>query len=254
MNRDGSRAGGTAQQAYFMDAIQPVGTIVEIRPNAPWQVATLEVDNPSGRWLYVQPLGDYIAPYTIGVKRELRPTTIDIKIEFAEPPAGGGVNVDDGTQIAITLHDTWIGEDTGLTYKIATDTDKIIQAIRSQRRGWGDLALTEDIHIQGVAGSTILADTGTDVYVSYATVSTDLTIWVGGGLQGILAFSLQFANPSQPPIRAMLAYPDQLMTEFLFPPRFYGSGDLVSSVDDGGVPTPIQNQWTIDVWYREVIP
>lgn len=247
-----NRAPRGDQWTRYLDAVKPVGTQLELRPQASWQIATIEVDNPSGRWIYIEPLSIYIPPYTIGLKKEFHPTTVSVSWTYADPPAGGGINVDDGTQIVVTLHSDYLGEDNGLTYKIATDTDKIVTAIRTLREGWGDLALDEDIHIAGTAGGVILPDTGGLVAVSYATVRQRGAFWIGGGLQGFMLFTLSFDGGPGPDVSTSLAYPDETIGRFPFPPRFQGTGDLRCDIDDGGYPSPIQNQWKVDVWYREV--
>lgn len=132
-------------QQTFYPSVADVGTKFQLRPQGPWQIATVEIDNPTGRWVYIEPLSLYVPPYTIGWKKESRPWTVSLECTWAEAPAGGGVNVDDGTQLIVTLHSTYLGEDNGLTYKIATDTDKIVTAIENLREGWGTAVLQDGL-------------------------------------------------------------------------------------------------------------
>jgi hypothetical protein len=244
--------GGTvrgAQQPFYL-GIEPVGTQKEIRPQASWEIATIQVDNPTGRWLYVEPLSDYIAPYTIGVKRELRPRTASVMLTYADAPAGGSANLDVGEVIVVTIYDQWLGEDSGLTYKIATDTDKIVTAIRSLRDGWGDLALEEDIHAIASIGDgdvEILPDIGQLYAVSYIVITNDVVHWNGVIGSALFTFYYDGPNPS-PPINVMVNFPDDRTTRVPFPPRFVGDGAL-HCVGQLEIPTGAVS-FQADVWYR----
>lgn len=79
---------------------------------APWQIAGITVDNPSGSWLLIPNIGN-IPPYTMGWATSPVPTVMVIDVLFSESPSGSPSTLT-GQPITVTISDDPVGESNGL--------------------------------------------------------------------------------------------------------------------------------------------
>jgi hypothetical protein len=73
----------------------------------------VEVDNPSGGWLYIVELKDYVPPYTLAWARTLEYTGTSLNVNYGISPAGQ-VSTTQGDPYTVTLYDEPITDSAGV--------------------------------------------------------------------------------------------------------------------------------------------
>lgn len=71
----------------------------------PTQVAGVRVDNPSGSWLRLAQVVDYVPPYTLGWSRTIIPAVLSLDILWTDSPSGTPSALT-GLAATVTLYDT----------------------------------------------------------------------------------------------------------------------------------------------------
>lgn len=82
--------------------------------NPGFQIAGIEVNNPSGSWLLLSGINQYIPPYRAGWKFSLSPAQAAIDLSFVDSPSGS-LSVLAGPDVVVTLYDEQIGTSEGVT-------------------------------------------------------------------------------------------------------------------------------------------
>lgn len=82
----------------------PVGENIESWAEN-WQIASVRVDNPSGAWLQILPLNEYVPPYTNGWIRSFIPSTLNITIRSAISSPSGSLSQFVGNPATVTIYD-----------------------------------------------------------------------------------------------------------------------------------------------------
>lgn len=115
----------------------------------------VEIDNPSGSWLYVPAFETFIAPYTLGWSTSLPHDASSIDILAQDGPAGQ-ISTAQGSPIVVYLTDTSIGSNSGSPDPgagfIAGFTPTLVASITQQVPTFAGLATTI---VPGVAGRRI---------------------------------------------------------------------------------------------------
>lgn len=74
-------------------------------PAGPKQIAGVTVDNPSGSWLRISPVEDYVPPYTMGWARTLSPASLSVNVRWTDSPSGTPSS-QIGYPAIVTVYDT----------------------------------------------------------------------------------------------------------------------------------------------------
>lgn len=81
----------------------PVGTDIVDTSGYTWQIAGIEIDNPSGSWLRITGIDQYVPPYTIGWAFPISPSQMSISILFVDSPSGTPSQLS-GSPVTVRLH------------------------------------------------------------------------------------------------------------------------------------------------------
>lgn len=76
------------------------------------QIASVEIDNPTGSWVQIQEDGTFVPPYTLGFGHNLDPTQHSVNIVFVNGPSGQ-VSTQTGDNLVATIRDTPTSEAPG---------------------------------------------------------------------------------------------------------------------------------------------
>lgn len=79
-----------------------------------WQIRSIRVDNPSGYWLLVYPLGEYVPPFTSGWSRVFSPSTLTVTIRSSIKSPSGSLSQAVGTDATVTIYDEEIAPSEGI--------------------------------------------------------------------------------------------------------------------------------------------
>lgn len=70
------------------ELVTPVGTDLVDITGATWQIAGIVIDNPSGSWLQVSGINQYVPPYVLGWSYPVAPTQASLSVRFVDSPSG----------------------------------------------------------------------------------------------------------------------------------------------------------------------
>lgn len=90
----------------------PVGTDLIAAALSGTDIAGIRVDNPSGSWLRVTGIEQYVPPYTAGWTTPVVPNAASISVLFAASPSGTP-SAEVGEPVTVTLYDISIGSSPG---------------------------------------------------------------------------------------------------------------------------------------------
>lgn len=76
------------------------------------QIGGMQVDNPSGSWLHVEVVDQYVPPFTLGWQLILLPTQLAVTIRFTNSPSGTPSKLT-GSPVVVTLSDMPLGQSQG---------------------------------------------------------------------------------------------------------------------------------------------
>lgn len=85
--------------------LTPVGVDLIGIVGPTWQIAGIRVDNPTGSWLTIDNLGEFVPPYTIGWATTCVPTRLRVNVRFTNSPSGQ-VSDPRGPAVRVVLQDT----------------------------------------------------------------------------------------------------------------------------------------------------
>lgn len=77
-----------------------------------FQIGGIIVDNPTGSWLYIPNIREYVQPYTQGWQRPISPTTATITVRFADSPSGSQSTLV-GKPVTVTVSDEPVAASNG---------------------------------------------------------------------------------------------------------------------------------------------
>jgi hypothetical protein len=92
----------------------PVGTNLDGITGIGWHIAGIQIDNPSGSWLFVTAIDQYVPPYRVGWKYPVSPQASSLSVRFVDSPSGS-VSELVGDPITVTVYDVPIPTDHGNT-------------------------------------------------------------------------------------------------------------------------------------------
>ena len=92
----------------------PVGTDLNHIAGQSWQIGGIRVDNPTGSWLLVDSINQFIPPYTNGWQADFIPAASSLSIKFVDSPSGS-VSTLVGDPLTVTLYDTPVGASQGFS-------------------------------------------------------------------------------------------------------------------------------------------
>ena len=90
----------------------PVGTDVVSAAIQAGQIEGIRIDNPSGSWLLVSGIDQYVPPYRSGWQYPVSPSQSSISVRFVDSPSGS-LSVQVGGAVTIYLYDDAIAFDAG---------------------------------------------------------------------------------------------------------------------------------------------
>lgn len=85
----------------------PVGTDLIDAVGNGWQIGGIQINNPSGSWLRVSGIEQYVPPYTLGWTFPITPTQASISVRFVDSPSGTPSELV-GNPVTVTLFDTTV--------------------------------------------------------------------------------------------------------------------------------------------------
>jgi hypothetical protein len=136
--------------------VQAVNTLQLITEQ--YRINGVQVDNPSGSWLYLPECYSYIPPQTLGWATNLA-SVKSLRVQFVNAPSGGAASVATGGPIVVTTYSQSLSPNIGTNYTVATQQDlaNLIAALNRNTGGmnvpaWGSTV----VH----AGSVTLHQTG----------------------------------------------------------------------------------------------
>jgi hypothetical protein len=77
-----------------------------------WEVAGINIDNPSGSWLLVKGIEQYVPPYTNGWQYPLIPQQASVTVRFVDSPSGSQSSLI-GDPPVVTLYNEPVGPSQG---------------------------------------------------------------------------------------------------------------------------------------------
>jgi hypothetical protein len=90
----------------------PVGTDLNGITGIGWQIAGIRIDNPSGSWLLVSGIDQYVPPYRLGWEYPVTPQASSLDVRFTDSPSGSE-SVNEGDPITVTVYDSSIPPNQG---------------------------------------------------------------------------------------------------------------------------------------------
>jgi len=113
-----------ATRTYLTDA----GTDLESITLVAGHIAGIVIDNPSGSWLFVEGIKQYVPPYRQGWAYPVMPQQTSISVRFVDSPAGTVSNpvvLPVGQQVVVTLSDLPIPQSEGFTSGAGFQTSEV---------------------------------------------------------------------------------------------------------------------------------
>jgi len=159
--------------------VAPVGTQQTI--SADFDISTLIIQNPTGMWLYIPSVRQYIPPQQLGSIIPVIPSSKSINIQYVNTPTGGLPSTVAGNQIIVDAYNIAMAPYQGLDYgldqsisglnALITTTNTLLGTLNTSiaslqasidvlESGWGITAasgiLTTTIPLTGIAFQTII--------------------------------------------------------------------------------------------------
>lgn len=81
-----------------------------------FQVAGIGIDNPSGSWLLVAPLNQFVPPYTMAWASPIDPPNITVEVSYPATGPGGLLSTNAGAPAVVTLYGYSVAASGGYPY------------------------------------------------------------------------------------------------------------------------------------------
>lgn len=164
------------QTSYDVDV---VGT--ERLVTATFPIASVQVNNPSGMWLYIPEVDKYIPSSTLAWISNILPPTSTVHLLYVDGLVGGAVSAVTGGPITVTVYNEYQTETNGLDYSTATSGDiAAVLAELALANAKLDLLITETA-LQGIQLNTLIAGQALQATAAaQATAQASLTSLVAG--------------------------------------------------------------------------
>lgn len=88
------------------------------------QIRGVQVDNPSGSWLYLPEIQEYVPPYVLGWARNIRNAVLKLSFKFVDGPSGQLSTRAGGLPLA-DIYDTNIPDSEGVPFQSRQDQPEI---------------------------------------------------------------------------------------------------------------------------------
>ena len=157
---------------FLIAAVALVGTPFELQTDG-WQIRTVQIDNPTQAWLYIDSLSRYIAPRTLGTLLSVDPARQRITGHFVAAPPGGVPSVFSVADPPVTgqMYEENLAETSPLDYGLipailALDVDILALGVKIDLTNTRLTTLNASIAALGVkidATNTALGTLDTDI-------------------------------------------------------------------------------------------
>lgn len=107
----------------FREILTDPGVDQEDLQLAKGHIASIKINNPTGSWIQVTGLDEFVPPYIQGWKRDFVPVRATISVRFTNSPSGA-VSDPRGNQVLIVLYDEPQGGSDGISTGAQTELPK----------------------------------------------------------------------------------------------------------------------------------
>lgn len=163
-------------------------------PGSP-QIASIQIDNPSGSWLKIVEDDSLIPPYTLDYQHIFSPTISQVSVLFAAAPTGQVASVAVGDPITLVIFDSQDTKSHGIVNSLGNTYKPLVNKQIFTTVAFGNLGVTQftgDNAGRLIAGLVVDNPSG-----------SWLTIVIGGATYFVSPYQLRWVKRIDPPVTSL---------------------------------------------------